>query len=101
MRINGAIPPSESAQTQNVNRSGNSKSQGTSGAANHAPDQAQLVSDGGKVTQLKAAISQVPEVRDDRIQALRQAMSNGSYHPSSQQLAHAIGSDALAAGKGR
>lgn len=101
MRINGAIPSSEKVQTQNVNRAGTSKPQSLPTSASNVSDQTQLASDGSKVTQLKSAISQVPEIRADRVQALRQAVSNGSYNPSSQQLADAIGSDAQAAGKGR
>ena len=50
--------------------------------------------------QLKANLAQVPEVRQERVDALRQAMSNGSYQVSDQQLSDAIGSDLLGRSSG-
>ena len=45
--------------------------------------------------QLKANLAQVPEVRQERVAALSQAVSSGAYQVSDQQLSDAIGSDLL------
>lgn len=101
MRIDGAIPPSDNVQTENLNRTRTSKPESLPASDVKVSDRAQLTSNGASLTQLKANVSQVPEIRQDRVQALQQAVNKGSYNPSSQQLADALSSDALAAGRGR
>jgi flagellar biosynthesis anti-sigma factor FlgM len=59
-------------------------------------DQAQLSVDGQAIQQLKATLSGVPEIRQERVNALRQAVSGGNYQISDQQLSDAIASDLLA-----
>ncbi len=98
MRINGAIQPTENLQTQNVDRRGNSASPGTTGPVTTNQDQAQLSGDAGKAVQFKAALAQVPDVRQERVQSLQQAVGSGNYRVSNQQLADAIGQDPLSKG---
>ena len=95
MRIDGALPLPENVQTQGVTRSGPSAQQNPPAMANPDLDQAQLSVDSGTVQQLKTMLSQLPETRQDRVDALRQAVSSGSYHLSDQQLGDAMGSDLL------
>ena len=101
MRIDGALPVPENQQTQKVTNSGASASQGQSAPTLTGQDQAQLSVDSGTVQQLKAKLSQLPEVRQERVNALRQAVNGGTYQVSNQQLADAIGSELLSSGQMR
>jgi flagellar biosynthesis anti-sigma factor FlgM len=45
------------------------------------------------VQALRAQLTTVPSVRQERVQALQNAVGNGTYNPSSQQIADAIHAD--------
>jgi flagellar biosynthesis anti-sigma factor FlgM len=96
MRIDAALPVPDNKQTPKVTSPGSSVQQNRSAPVAPTQDQAQLSADTATVQQLKASLSQVPEVRQERVNALRQAMSKGTYQVSDQQLGDAIGSDLLA-----
>jgi negative regulator of flagellin synthesis FlgM len=96
MRIDAALPLPENQQTPKVASPGSSAQQNRSAPVDSSQDQAQLSVDNNTIQQLKANLSQVPEVRQERVDALRQAVSNGSYQVSDQQLSDAMGSDLLA-----
>jgi len=51
--------------------------------------------DGEKVQQLKSGLAAVPDVRQDRVAALQQAITSGSYNVSGPQIAQAMSSDLL------
>lgn len=95
MRIDAPLPTPDNVQTQNVSRNGTPSPQSSASAVPTGQDQAQLSVDSGTVQQLKARVSQLPEIRQERVNALRQAVSSGSYQISNQQLGDAIGSDLL------
>jgi flagellar biosynthesis anti-sigma factor FlgM len=95
MRVDGALPVPENMQPEKVGRSGSSSQQSRPAPVNSARDQAQLSVNNDTMQQWKANLSQLPEVRQERVDALRQAMSTGSYQVSDQQLSDAIGSDLL------
>ena len=90
-----ALPFPKICNLHKVARSGSSTQQSRPAPVNSGQDQAQLSVDNETIQQLKANLSQVPEVRQERVDALRQAVSNGSYQVSDQQLSDAIGSDLL------
>jgi flagellar biosynthesis anti-sigma factor FlgM len=96
MRIDAALPLPENQQTPKVAGPGSSVQQSHSAPVGSGQDQAQLSANNDTIQNLKASLSQVPEVRQDRVDALRQAVSSGSYQVSDQQLGDAIGSDLLA-----
>jgi len=96
MRIDAAFPLPENQQTSKMANSGSSVQQNRPAPVNADQDQAQLSVDNDTIQQLKANLSQVPEVRQERVDALRQAVSNGSYQVSDQQLSDAMSSDLLA-----
>jgi flagellar biosynthesis anti-sigma factor FlgM len=96
MRIDAALPLPENQQTSKVTGSGSPAAQSRTAPVNSNQDQAQLSANGGTVQELKASLSQLPEVRQDHVDALRQAVESGSYHISDQQLGDAMGSDLLA-----
>ena len=99
MRIDAALPLPENIQTQNVTRSGSSAAQSSTALAASTQDQAQLSVESGTVQQMKTTLSHLPEIRQERVNALRQAVNSGSYQVSNQQLADAIGSDLLSSGQ--
>lgn len=97
MRVDAALPIPESPQPDKIGRSGSSAQQSRPTQVNSDQDQAQLSVNNDAIQQLKVSLSQVPEVRQERVDALRQAMRNGSFQVSDRQLSDAIGSDPLAA----
>jgi flagellar biosynthesis anti-sigma factor FlgM len=58
-------------------------------------DETHLFADGQKLQDLKAALNQLPDTRQDRIHSLRQALQKGSYQVSDSQIANAMLSDPL------
>lgn len=93
MRIDAALPLPENQQTSKVASSGSSVPQNRPAAASPEQDQAQLSVDNNTIQNLKTSLAQVPEVRQNRVNALRAAINSGSYQVSNQQLANAMGSD--------
>jgi flagellar biosynthesis anti-sigma factor FlgM len=96
MRVDAPLSSSENLQPQKVASSGSPTQQNRPAPAASGQDQAQLSVDNQTIQQLQSTLSQVPEVRQERVDALRPAVSNGSYQVSDQQLSDAIGSDLLA-----
>jgi negative regulator of flagellin synthesis FlgM len=95
MRVDAPLSFPENLQPDKVARSGSPTQQSRPAPVDSGQDQAQLSVDNETIQQLKTNLSQVPEVRQERVNALRQAVSNGSYQVSDQQLTDAIGSDQL------
>jgi flagellar biosynthesis anti-sigma factor FlgM len=96
MRIDAALPLPENQSPSKVASTGSSAQQGRPAPVESGQDQAQLSVDSATVQQLKTSLSQVPEVRQARVDALRQAVGSGNYQVSNQQLSDAIRSDLLA-----
>ena len=53
-------------------------------------DEAQLSGAHAQVQALAAQAAQLPEVREQRVQALRQAVQGGQYRPSPEKTAGAV-----------
>jgi flagellar biosynthesis anti-sigma factor FlgM len=53
-------------------------------------DQAQLSGAHVQIQALAAQASQLPEVRQERVQALRQVVQSGNYHPRPEDVAEAM-----------
>ena len=96
MRVDAPFSFPENLQPQKVASSGSPTQQNRPASVDSGRDQAQLSVNNDTVQKLKANLSQVPEVRQERVDALRQAVSDGSYQVSDQQLSDAMGSDLLA-----
>jgi negative regulator of flagellin synthesis FlgM len=60
-----------------------------------SPDEVQFSVDGEKVQQLKADLDGLPDMRQERVATLRQAIEEGSYEVSDQQIAQAMSSELL------
>jgi flagellar biosynthesis anti-sigma factor FlgM len=55
-----------------------------------AEDQAQLSGSHAQVETLAAEVERMPEVRQERVQALRQAVQSGQYDASPEKVAGAV-----------
>lgn len=93
MRVDGPLSIPENLQPDKVAHSASSAQQSSSAPVTSGQDQAELTTDNGTMQQLKATLSQVPEIRQERVNALAQAVSNGNYQVSDQQLSDAMGAD--------
>jgi flagellar biosynthesis anti-sigma factor FlgM len=82
MRINPFQQPQDISTTEQVNRTQDKK------AAQNTPAPAQ---DGVQLSsQLQRRLAQTPEVRQDRVNSIKQAMQDGTYNVSDSQLADAM-----------
>lgn len=93
MRINGPLSPSENLQSEKVGSTGSSHPQGPAASTQTTQDETQFSADSSRIDQLKAGLSSLPEVRQERVSALRQAIAQGTYQVTDQQLASAMYSE--------
>ena len=90
MRIDltqGSQPAPETSRTSA--RSG-SATNNTSSSNGLGEDQAQLSGAHTQVQALAAQAAQLPEVREERVHALRQAIEGGRYRPDPEKIAGAM-----------
>jgi negative regulator of flagellin synthesis FlgM len=92
MRID--LNPSSMPELARSSGSDNSAKAGQSTAAGqtsaNAGDVAQLSTGADAVQTLKSHLDQLPDVRQDRVDTLRQAISDGSFKASPDQIASAM-----------
>lgn len=67
---------------------------GSSDAAAHGNDEAQLSNSQSRLHKLTLQAMQLPDVRGSRVETLRQAIQNGEYQPQPEQIADAMISNA-------
>jgi negative regulator of flagellin synthesis FlgM len=76
---------------QNVEREEKTKKAGGKGpSAPSVEDKASLSVDTLSVSSLQAQALATPEVRQDKVEALRQQVQNGQYHVDPEHIAQAI-----------
>ncbi|HYH00176.1 MAG TPA: flagellar biosynthesis anti-sigma factor FlgM [Terriglobales bacterium] len=56
-------------------------------------DEARISLDQARVRSLEAEIGRLPEVRKEKVEALRQAMAQGAYRVDAEQIAEAMSAD--------
>jgi flagellar biosynthesis anti-sigma factor FlgM len=95
MKIEAPLVFPEQVGPQRVGTTGPSPSQNQAERVGLSPDEARFSVDGEKVQQLKADLSGLPDLRQDRVVALKQAIEEGSYNVSDQQIAQAMSSELL------
>jgi flagellar biosynthesis anti-sigma factor FlgM len=95
MKIDMPLTFPQQVEPQRTGTTGASPSQNQAGTEGISPDLAQFSVDGGKIQQLNGNLAAVPDVRQDRVAALQQAISSGSYNVSGQQIAQAMSADLL------
>jgi flagellar biosynthesis anti-sigma factor FlgM len=82
-------PESARSGSQNSGTSGSSSTSHMLGSV-LGEDQAQLSGAHVQVAALAAQVSQLPEVRQEKVQVLRQAIQSGRYTASPDQVAGAV-----------
>lgn len=90
MRIDVNLAPGQLPETLRSSTSGSGKPVSSSGAALGTEDQTQLSGSHAQVLALVAQASQFPEVRQERIHILRQAIQSGQYQASPEKVAGAL-----------
>jgi flagellar biosynthesis anti-sigma factor FlgM len=95
MKIDMPLTFPQQVEPQRVGTTGPPPSQSQGETPALSSDRAQFSVDGEKVQQLKGNLAAVPEVRQDRVAALQQAIASGTYNVSGQQIAQAMSSDLL------
>jgi flagellar biosynthesis anti-sigma factor FlgM len=86
MRIDQNLPISEAIQPERVSGTTAGQSSATSTPGTPGPDAGVSLNS----QQLQAALEATPDIRQDKVASLRQAMGDGTYHVSSEDLAGAI-----------
>jgi len=99
MRIDPNSQSPEPVQPDSVQDPKNPASQKAEQDANAAGGvQVQLSTSAGQVAALTLQALNAPAVRTDRVDALRQAVRNGDYNATNEQVAAAMYSDMSASG---
>jgi len=83
-------PQTIAASDRTVAQNSAASSAFASASSGLAPDQAQLSTSHVQAQSLAAQVTQLPEVRQERIIALRQTVQSGSYRPPAERVAQAI-----------
>lgn len=91
MRIDLSYTPQATSQSDHI-RPQTSSAAGSASAAKTqtAEDQAQLSGTRAQVEALAAQAAQLPEVREQRVQALRVAVAGGQYQSDPHKIAVAL-----------
>jgi flagellar biosynthesis anti-sigma factor FlgM len=95
MKIDAPLGFPEQVGPQRVGTTGCSPSQNQEERVGVSPDEVRFSVDGEKVQQLKADLDGLPDLRQNRVVALQQAIEEGSYTVSPQQIAQAMSSELL------
>jgi len=95
MKIDGPLSFPENRQPEGVERPGSSPAQRPADRAKLTHDEARFSVDRETVERLKAELSCVPDVRQERVEALSRAIREGRYHVSDRQIADAVFSELL------
>jgi flagellar biosynthesis anti-sigma factor FlgM len=93
MRIDsnqGGQQVSEGARAGNPAVANNGKSSSAGAGGVLGQDQAQLSDMHAQIQTLVAQVSQLPETREQKVNALRQAVVEGTYQPKPEQVAGAL-----------
>jgi len=91
MRINPYFGPQQTPETGRDKQS--SQPNASPVRATPDSDQAQLSGAHIQVQALAAQVSQLPEVRQEKVSALREAVQSGHYRPNPANIAHGLMSE--------
>jgi flagellar biosynthesis anti-sigma factor FlgM len=93
MKIDLPITFPGQSEPSRVGATGPSPTQNQGELVGVSSDEVQLSVDGEKVQELKADLNGLPDLRQERVVALKQAIDEGSYKVSAEQIAQAMSSD--------
>jgi negative regulator of flagellin synthesis FlgM len=80
----------QASRTKKAANAARGASRSSGPAASRREDRMSLSSKHGEVRTLEAGLANVPEVRAERVSALKRQVSSGEYQPSSEKVAEAI-----------
>src|SRR5690242_20073189 len=92
MRIDLNARTPETVQSVKTGKSGSGTASSSSNSVARE-DQAKLTLDRDNVRSLEAQVMNAPEIREQRVEALRRQIDSGNYHPNPEQIADAIWSE--------
>jgi flagellar biosynthesis anti-sigma factor FlgM len=90
MRFDGISPVPDGQSLDRTSPSASSSAKAGAGQSQGVTDHTQLSASQSRVQGLMAELTRLPDVRQDRVVELQQAIGNGSFHASDQQVADAI-----------
>ena len=91
MRIDlNAIIPEGPDPGQSTKSGSRVASNGSSGEGLAGADTSKLSQDRGRIQELASQVNQLPEIRQDKVAALQQAIEEGSYRVTPGQAAEAL-----------
>jgi len=90
MRIDFQSTPQATTEANRSSAQNNASANAAVGGAQAGEDQAVFSSAHVQIAALSAQAMQLPEVREQRVQSLRQAVESGHYRPEPEQLAGAL-----------
>ena len=90
MRIDLNYGPQSTSQTDRASAQSNAVAGGSQFTSVPGEDQAHLSAGHAQVDALAAQAAQLPEVRQERVQALRQVLLRGQYNPRPERIAGAM-----------
>ena len=93
MKINGNIPIDDSRPNEKLKNTHKNQDIDSKDNANKADDSKDKISLSGKaseINELKRLISDLPDIRQDRIDALKKAIETGNYNIDAQKIAEKI-----------
>jgi len=90
MRIDLQYGPQQAPESGRSNAQTSSAAAGSLGRLESGEDQAQLSGAHVQVEALATQASQLPEIREERVQTLREAVHSGQYQADPQKVAGAL-----------
>lgn len=90
MRIDLHYGPQQATQTEHSNVQANQSGNASASRIQLGQDEAAFSGAHVQVQALAAQASQLPEVREEKVQALRQTLQAGQYQPNPQKIADAM-----------
>ena len=90
MRIDFHYGPHAAQENSRTNPQNSASAGGPGNVSQPGEDQAQLTGTHAQIAALAAEAAQLPEIREERVQALRAAVNSGEYHADAEKVARAM-----------
>jgi len=95
MKIQGNKPPEGqeiSLNAQKIAKTDGKEKAAAPVSANPRPsgDRVDISGKGKEIAELMAAIQQMPDIRNDKVKAMKEAIESGSYHPDTKKIAQKL-----------
>ncbi len=95
MKIDAPLSFPKSLEPDRAGSTGPSQGSNQADRVGLSRDEVRFSVDGEKVQQLKAELTGLPDVRQERVEALKRAVNDGTYQVSNEKIAEAMFRDLL------